>query len=58
MMGGGFGGCTINLVAPERVEEFIASVSGVYQEKFGIVPETYQTTIVSGVGAVPASVEQ
>ncbi|WP_426061729.1 galactokinase [Hymenobacter sp. B1770] len=55
MMGGGFGGCTINLVAPEHVEEFIATVSAAYKEKFGLVLETYQTTIVSGVGAVPSS---
>jgi galactokinase len=55
MMGGGFGGCTINLVAPDKVEEFIASVSKVYQEKFGLKLETYQTTIVAGVGAVAAA---
>ncbi|HEX8327229.1 MAG TPA: galactokinase [Hymenobacter sp.] len=52
MMGGGFGGCTINLVAPEHVDGFIASVSAAYQEKLGLKLETYQTTIVAGVGAV------
>ena len=52
MMGGGFGGCTINLVAPAQVEGFIASVSAAYQQRFGRVLETYQTTIVAGVGAV------
>ena len=52
MMGGGFGGCTINLVAPEHVEAFIATVSAVYQEKLGLKLETYQTTIVAGVGMV------
>ena len=52
MMGGGFGGCTINLVAPEQVDGFIASVSAVYQEKLGLKLETYQTTIVSGAGLV------
>ena len=52
MMGGGFGGCTINLVAPDKVDEFIASVSAAYQEKFGLKLETYQTTIGAGVGAV------
>ena len=54
MMGGGFGGCTINLVAPEHVEEFIAHVSTTYQQQYGRVPETYQTTIVAGVGALAA----
>jgi galactokinase len=52
MMGGGFGGCTINLVAPDQVDAFIASVSKVYQERFGQKLETYQTTIVAGVGVV------
>ena len=52
MMGGGFGGCTINLVAPDQVDAFIASVSKVYQEKFGLKLETYQTTIVAGVGVI------
>ncbi|UOQ96830.1 galactokinase [Hymenobacter sp. 5317J-9] len=54
MMGGGFGGCTINLVAPDKVDEFIASVSKAYQEKFGLKLETYQTTIVDGVGLASA----
>ncbi len=35
MMGGGFGGCTINLVEKEFVEPFIESVSDSFQEKFG-----------------------
>ena len=52
MMGGGFGGCTINLVAPEQVDGFIASVSAAYEQQFGRRPETYQTTIVDGVGEV------
>jgi galactokinase len=52
MMGGGFGGCTINLVAPDKVDAFIESVSAAYQEKLGLKLETYQTTIVAGVGTV------
>ena len=50
MMGGGFGGCTINLVAPEKVDEFIAHVGAAYEQQFGLKLETYQTTIVGGVG--------
>ncbi|GAB2953172.1 galactokinase [Hymenobacter coalescens] len=49
MMGGGFGGCTINLVAPGQVDEFIRQVSGAYQQRFGRELETYQTNIVGGV---------
>ena len=52
MMGGGFGGCTINLVAPDKVEAFIESVSAVYEQRFGRRPETCQTMIVDGVGRV------
>ncbi|GAB3826377.1 galactokinase [Hymenobacter jeollabukensis] len=49
MMGGGFGGCTINLVAPEQVDSFISTVSQAYQRRFGRELETYQTSIVGGV---------
>lgn len=36
MMGGGFGGCTINLVHKDGVDELIKDVSKAYQEKFNI----------------------
>lgn len=36
MMGGGFGGCTLNLIQQGTKEAFIAEVSPLYQEKFGI----------------------
>ena len=49
MMGGGFGGCTINLVATEQVDEFVASVSAALRGEVGLELETYQTTIVGGV---------
>lgn len=52
MMGGGFGGCTINLVAPEHVEAFIGQVGAVFEQHFGRIPETYQTSIVDGVSGV------
>ena len=34
MMGGGFGGCTINLIAKSETEAFKASVSEAYKNKF------------------------
>jgi len=34
MMGGGFGGCTINLIEKTAVEDFIASTSKAYKNKF------------------------
>jgi galactokinase len=36
MMGGGFGGCTINLIRKDAVEEFIPEISAAYSTKFGI----------------------
>ncbi|WP_324719299.1 galactokinase [Salinimicrobium sp. HB62] len=39
MMGGGFGGCTINLIEEDHVEEFIKVASEAYREQFNITPE-------------------
>ncbi|NLP59419.1 galactokinase, partial [Lutibacter sp. B1] len=36
MMGGGFGGCTINIIHKEAVEEFIEAASEAYFKKFNI----------------------
>jgi galactokinase len=49
MTGGGFGGCTINLVEETAVEEFRESVNRIYSEKFGFAPGIY--TLEAGEGA-------
>ena len=36
MMGGGFGGCTINLIESHKITDFIKEASAAYKEKFGI----------------------
>ena len=41
LMGGGFGGCTINIVATDGIDNFVEDASMEYQQKFGIVPEAY-----------------
>ena len=41
MTGGGFGGCTINLVETERVADFQQTVSHGYHEITGLKPEIY-----------------
>lgn len=41
LMGGGFGGCTINIVATDGIDSFVEDASMEYQQKFGIVPEAY-----------------
>jgi galactokinase len=50
MMGGGFGGCTINLVETGQVAAFVAHMAAAYEQQTGIKLDTYETTIVDGVG--------
>jgi galactokinase len=52
MMGGGFGGCTINLVRDDRVEEFSQSVSDAFERTFGVAPRLYLCRITAGTGIV------
>ena len=52
MMGGGFGGCTINLLPAHAVADFIATATAAYQQQLGRSLETYQTTIVGGVSVL------
>jgi galactokinase len=48
MTGGGFGGCTINLVKGETVEQFKRVVARGYEEATGIVPEIYVCSAAQG----------
>ncbi len=52
MMGGGFGGCTINIVPRKDVEAFIAKCSQAYKEKFGHAMEAYVVSVEEGTGFV------
>lgn len=38
MTGGGFGGCTVNLLHPDAVEGFQNTIDRAYRERFGITP--------------------
>ncbi|MFX0557144.1 galactokinase [Maribacter sp. CXY002] len=49
MMGGGFGGCTINLVKTNLVEDSITSLISTYKEETGIDAEVYELHIGDGV---------
>lgn len=49
MTGGGFGGCTVNLVHAEAVDRFLRDVSTGYRERTGITPELYVTPAQHGV---------
>src|SRR5207248_5316305 len=48
MTGGGFGGCTINLVASEHSETFRESIAERYRERTGISPEIYVCSSADG----------
>lgn len=48
MMGGGFGGCTINVVESGSVDEFTKYMQDAYQKEYGKVPEVYITQIEEG----------
>jgi galactokinase len=50
MMGGGFGGCTINLVRSDYVESFKLTVSEAYEQSTGMKPDVYVCTAADGVG--------
>ena len=48
VMGGGFGGCTINLVKNELYETFITTAKERYKAKFGRSPKVYDVVISDG----------
>lgn len=52
MTGGGFGGCTVNLVRNEKVDEFSARVAEGYEQVTKIKPEIYITTAADGAEEV------
>src|SRR6266496_2707137 len=53
MTGGGFGGCTINLVRSESVPQFRDQVSTEYHKQTGRLPEIYVSRPAGGAGQVP-----
>ncbi len=48
VMGGGFGGCTINLVKNDKYDAFIEKAFSAYKEKFGHEPKLYNVVISDG----------
>ncbi len=48
IMGGGFGGCTINLVKEELYDSFITTVTSAFAEKYGHEPKIYPVVISDG----------
>ena len=48
MMGGGFGGCTINLIHEEKISEYVEDVSQAYREKFNLKLTAFTTVPANG----------
>jgi galactokinase len=52
MTGGGFGGCTVNLVLPEAAPVFQNAITRAYKSRFGIDPQVYVCKPSEGAGEV------
>jgi len=48
LTGGGFGGCTVNLVHREHAARFVTDLTAAYRERFHIAAETYLCDPVDG----------
>ena len=48
VMGGGFGGCTINLVKNELYDAFVEKAKEEYKNKYGRLPKVYDVVISDG----------
>lgn len=55
MMGGGFGGCTINLVEDEHLEAFKEETARIYEKQTGQYPEIYTTQVSAGTHLIDHS---
>ena len=52
MMGGGFGGCTINIIKKESIKEFLAETMSAYKTSFNIDAEIIEVEIGDGTHAL------
>ncbi len=52
MTGGGFGGCTVNLVNPDDVVHFRDRISRTYRDKFQVAPQIYECRPSAGAGPI------
>ncbi len=58
MMGGGFGGCTINIIENEAVNEVTSVIAKKYKEKFTRDATVYVTKISAGTSIVSSEVNE
>jgi galactokinase len=52
MTGGGFGGCTVNLVAAEQAKKFAAALAKNYEKETRVKPEIYICEASDGAAQV------
>jgi galactokinase len=52
VMGGGFGGCTINIIREGGAEKFLSETLSAYKKEFNIDAEVYEVNVVDGTHEV------
>lgn len=52
MMGGGFGGCTLNLVEKSQRESFERDITAAYNQRFNHAPALYEVNVVDGTSRI------
>jgi len=57
MTGGGFGGCTVNLVETAKADAFVSEIARRYQNATGIKPEVYIFSAANGASQEPKGKE-
>lgn len=46
--GGGFDGCTVNIVRNDSIDDFISNIERKYEGKYGITPDFYVVEMGDG----------
>ncbi|MGC8792081.1 MAG: galactokinase, partial [Bryobacteraceae bacterium] len=50
MTGGGFGGCTVNLLGQDAADHFARAIEEAYRRRFSLTPEIYPCVPSAGAG--------
>jgi galactokinase len=51
LTGGGFGGCTVNLVKQTQAESFVVHIQEAYAKQYGVTPDAYICAAMDGAVA-------
>jgi galactokinase len=52
MMGGGFGGCTINLIKKDAIHNLMPGINEAYKKAMGLDVTMYKVSIEDGTGLI------